>query len=210
MYWPSEVDMPEEDDSEDEEDAAEEAADEENNVEDGDESESEDEEDALNKTNDEAENEEEAKESRFKIDSVAFRRIADAVVEPQEDEEEVDDENDEEDAGDDEEEDENEWAIQENALDAMQASAEEFTSHRICFEDGTTLRSRRDYTCRSQVRAHFVAEHPWRQRHYEANSHLRDLLFHVSLYFVVLTTNIVVLHKHVFQKNLCACLIKLN
>jgi hypothetical protein len=52
MYWPSEVDMPEEDDSEDEEDAAEEAADEENNVEDGDESESEDEEDALNKTND--------------------------------------------------------------------------------------------------------------------------------------------------------------
>jgi histone H3/H4 len=130
MYWPSEVDMPEEDDSEDEEDAAEEAADE-NNVEDGDESESEDEEDALNKTNDEAENEEEAKESRFKIDSVAFRRIADAVVEPQEDEEEVDDENDEEDAGDDEEEDENEWAIQENALDAMQASAEEFTSQLV-------------------------------------------------------------------------------
>ncbi len=134
MYWPSEVDMPEEDDEdEDDENFGEDVAadaDELNDAEEADESESEDEEDALNKTNNEAENEEEVKESRFKIDSVAFRRIADAVVEPQEDEEE-DDANDEEDGDEDDEEDENEWAIQESALDAMQASAEEFTSQLV-------------------------------------------------------------------------------
>lgn len=129
MYWPSEVDMPEDEDDEDDEDFGEEAADEENVEDDDENSESEVEEDALNKTNDEAENEDEVKESRFKIDSVAFRRIADAVVEPQEDQEDEADENDEE-SGDDDEDD-GEWAIQESALDAMQASAEEFTSQLV-------------------------------------------------------------------------------
>lgn len=135
MYWPSEVDMPEEGEDEDDENDDEDFvgdADEENDLEEADESESEVEEDPLNKTNDEAENEEEVKESRFKIDSVAFRRIADAVVEPQEEEEDDAEHDDEEDGNEDEdEEDDSEWAIQESALDAMQASAEEFTSQLV-------------------------------------------------------------------------------
>ncbi|MBP5977794.1 hypothetical protein HW132_35115 [Brasilonema sp. CT11] len=141
MYWPSEVDMPEEQDDEDDEDDENDgeyvacAADEENEAEEADENASEDEEDALNKTNDEAENEDEVKESKFTIDSIAFRRIADAVVEPQEEEDDEDNENDEEDGGEqedeDDEEDDGEWAIQESALDAMQASAEEFTSQLV-------------------------------------------------------------------------------